>query len=135
MGHRDDQGAYHPDRAEIEAWKRTIRRDHLVGKTSVMKGKRGEDLAAALLAAMFDVRARRGRTGRGEDVEGDLPIHVEVKNWARQGGPVFDAVDQAANDCGDKVPVAMIKNKRREFLLCLRASDLWRLFDAIKEYR
>ena len=126
---------YEPSADEICRCKHEIRRKHLMGRQQVQKGKRGENMAAGLLSALFDCRCERGTTGLGVDVRGDLPIHVEVKNWKTRGGPIFDAVDQAERDAGEKVPVAMVKNSRRDFLLCIRAADLWRLFDAIREYR
>lgn len=97
---------------------------------SRQKGARGEREAAATLAAVFGVAARRGRQFSGSpdspDVVADLPgVHFEIKRVERLN--IETALDQATRDAGGKIPVVMHKKNRRDWLFSFRVADAPRL--------
>jgi len=84
-----------------------------MGRLSRQKGKRVEREAAAALAAVLGIEARRsvqysGRAGDA-DLQTSLPgIHFEVK--ARAGHACLRFHEQATSDAGlDAVPVVMLR--------------------------
>lgn len=97
---------------------------------SRQKGVRGEREAAAALAAVFGIAARRGRQYAGSpdspDVDVDVPgVHFEIKRVERLN--IETAIDQATRDAGANVPVVMHKKNRRDWLLTFRVADAPRL--------
>ena len=102
------------------------------------KGKRGELEAAKLIAATFNVNARRGQQFAGSsdspDVVSDVDgIHWEIKRVERLD--VLKAVKQAVRDAGDgKVPVVLHRKNSEEWLLTLRFADIKNLVDKLSSY-
>ena len=91
------------------------------------KGKRGErELAAALTAEGFE--ARRGQQFRGGPDSPDvivpsLPgIHWEAKRTERLS--LYDALAQATNEAGDKLPIVAHRRNHFEWVAVLRLVDL-----------
>ncbi len=91
------------------------------------KGKRGErELAALLTAEGFP--ATRGQQHRGGPDSPDvlvpsLPrIYFEAKRTERLA--LYDAVAQAKNDAGDKLPVVAHRRNHFEWLAILHLTDL-----------
>jgi hypothetical protein len=105
-----------------------------MGRMSRQKGKRGEREAAAELAAVLGVTARRGVQYQGgpdsPDVVLDgLPIHVEAKRVERLD--LYAAVKQAAGDAGDLVPIVWHKRNRKPSVVIVETSRLVDLLQAV----
>lgn len=98
-----------------------------MGKHSRDKGKRGEREAAALITRLFGVEAHRGRQYQGSDdspdVKADLPgVHWEVKRT--EALSLYPAIEQAAADAADSVPVVLHRRNGKPWLCVVRADDL-----------
>ena len=97
---------------------------------SCQKGKRGERAWRDELVAR-GYNARRGRQFSGSPdspdvVCPDLPgVHFEVKVVERLN--VNQAMNQAVNDAGDKIPVVAHKRNRGDWLVTMRASDWFKI--------
>lgn len=94
------------------------------------KGARGEREAAHELSRIFGVEARRGRqfqgTDESPDVIVDIPdVHFEVKRL--EAFRLYQALEQATADAGQKVPVVLHKQNRRPWVAIVRLDDLPRL--------
>ena len=81
-----------------------------MGAKSRRKGCRGEREAAAEIARLFRVEARRGRQYCGcdeaPDIRAAIPkVHVEVKRV--EALRLYPALNQAAADAGENVPVVL----------------------------
>jgi len=101
-----------------------------MGAKSRRKGKRGELEAAAEIRRIFRTEARRGRQFRGTDdspdVLADIPdVHIEVKRT--EAFRLFEALEQAIADAGQKVPVVLHRTNRRPWVAIVRLDDLPRL--------
>jgi len=106
-----------------------------MGRAQREKGKRGEREAAAELAAVLGVTARRGVQYHGgpdsPDVVLDgLTIHVECKRTERLA--LWPAVDQAVADAGERVPIVWHRCNRRESVVIVRTCDLARLVKVLQ---
>lgn len=93
------------------------------------KGARGELEAAAKLRE-HGYEARRGQqfSGGGDspDVVHTIPgIHLEVKRVEK--GQLYEWLEQAKRDAGDKTPVVMHKRNRREWVAILPFDALMNL--------
>jgi hypothetical protein len=97
---------------------------------SCQKGKRGERAWRDELIA-HGYQARRGRQYSGscespDVVCPDLPgFHFEVKTVERLR--VHEAMAQAVNDAGQKIPVVAHKRNRGQWLMTMRADDWFKL--------
>ena len=94
---------------------------------SIAKGKAGEREAAAALTAELGISARRGVQYQGgtdsPDVQHSLPgVHIEVKRTERFS--IYDAVEQATEDGGGKVPVVMHRRNRGDWLIVVPLARL-----------
>lgn len=101
-----------------------------MGRMERNKGKRGERELAKELARLFGVEARRGRQYQGSpespDVVADIPgTHWECKRAEKLS--VYAAVEQAAADAGDAVPVVAHRRSNKPWLAIMRLDDLPRL--------
>jgi len=101
-----------------------------MGLRSRNKGKRGEREAAAEIRRLFRTDARRGRQFSGSDESPDIvaeieDVHFEVKR--AESFRLYDALDQAAGDAGEKVPVVLHKQNRKPWVAIVRLDDLPRL--------
>ena len=101
-----------------------------MGAKSRSKGVRGELEAAAELRRLFGVEARRGRqfqgTDESPDVQVDIPgVHFEVKR--NEALRLYEALAQAAEDAGDKVPVVLHRANRKPWVAIVPLDDLPRL--------
>jgi len=101
-----------------------------VGAESRSKGVRGELEAAEELRRLFGVEARRGRqfqgTDESPDVQVDIPgVHFEVKR--NEALRLYEALAQAAEDAGDKVPVVLHRANRKPWVAIVPLDDLPRL--------
>lgn len=90
------------------------------------KGKRGElEFAKLLTDAGFP--ARRGQQFKGTKDSPDvvcevLPqFHFEVKRV--QSGNPYDWMEQAAKECGEKIPIVAHRRNGKEWLIIMRAND------------
>jgi hypothetical protein len=101
-----------------------------MGAKSRRKGKRGELEAAAEIRRLFGVEARRGRqfqgTDESPDVLVDIPdVHFEVKR--AETFRLYEALEQAIADAGQKVPVVLHRANNRPWVAIVRLDDLSRL--------
>ncbi len=90
------------------------------------KGGRGERELAAKLSEIFSLKCRRGQQFRGgpdsPDVVGVPGLHFECKRTERFN--LYAAVDQAAADCGENIPVVAHRRNKREWVVVLKMDDL-----------
>lgn len=93
---------------------------------SKQKGKRGElEFANWLKARGHD--ARRGQQFKGGTDSPDVvseslsDFHFEVKRTERFS--LYDAVEQAERDSGDKYPVVVHRRNRGDWLVVMSATD------------
>ncbi len=98
-----------------------------MGLRSRNKGKRGEREAAAELQRLFNVEARRGRQFQGgddsPDVVVDIPdVHFEVKR--AEEFRLYNALAQAAEDAGPKIPVVLHRQNRKPWVAIVQLDDL-----------
>jgi len=103
---------------------------------SRQKGKRGELELAHKLAELFG-EARRGRQysgieGRDVVVETLPGVHWECKRVERF--KLYPALDQAIEDAGDEIPVVAHRRNAREWVVCIRLSDLLRFLRAARTF-
>jgi hypothetical protein len=106
-----------------------------MGRAQREKGKRGEREAAAELAAVLGVTARRGVQYHGGPDSPDVvlegvPIHVECKRTERLS--LWPAVDQAVADAGQSVPMVWHRCNRRDSVVIVRTCDLARLVEVLQ---
>lgn len=103
------------------------------------KGKVGELELTKELTRLFGVEARRGQQFHGRDdspdVVVDIPdVHIECKRTEKLR--LHEAMQQAIDDAGDKVPVVMHRANHKPWLVIVRLDDLPRLatqlYDSIK---
>lgn len=93
------------------------------------KGKRGERMFARFLRR-YGYDARRGKQFSGGDDSPDVVhsvpgIHFEVK--FTEALRISEALTQAWDDCGDRVPVIAWKKKRHGWVAILPMDDLMKL--------
>ena len=103
---------------------------------SRQKGARGEREAAKVLSETFCCEARRGCQFAGgkdsPDVQTTIEgVHFEVKRVQRLS--IHNAIDQAVNDAGDKVPCVLHRRDRTEWLLTVRLRDVTKLAARLAE--
>ncbi len=98
------------------------------------KGKRGErDFRNMLWHQGFENAYRSqqycGSANSADVICPELPkIHFEVKYTEKLN--LYDAIDQAKKDCGDKTPVVSYRKNNHEWLIVMRSED-W--FALVKE--
>ncbi len=85
------------------------------------KGARGELEVAAILRT-YGYKARRGQQFRGgddaPDVVHNVPgVHIEVKYT--EHFRLYQALQQAQDDCGDLVPVVVHRRKHKPWVVIL----------------
>ncbi len=94
---------------------------------SKQKGNRGEREFAEWLRDNLGIEARRGQQYSGSpespDVVSDLPIHIEVKRVERLN--LSEAMRQAIRDCGDYAPIVAHRRNREDWMITMRADDLY----------
>ena len=93
------------------------------------KGKRAEREAASVLRAVFGCEFRRSQQYAGgvdsaDVVGGPADLHWEVKHQERMR--LYDWMDQAVadSDSGEKIPLVLHRQNRKEWLVTLRVNDL-----------
>jgi hypothetical protein len=101
-----------------------------MGAKSRRKGVRGELEAAAELRRLLGVEARRGRQYQGTDESPDVlaavpEVHFEVKRV--EALRLYQALEQAATDAGDKVPVVLHRANQKPWVAIVRLEDLPKL--------
>jgi hypothetical protein len=108
------------------------------GKRSRGKGKRGERLACAAIKEQFPtLNPRRSVQFKGTTDSCDVEIpeasdwFVEVKFVERLN--VWEAIERAVVEAGDKLPILMHKKTRSDWLVTVRLSDLKRLATNVVE--
>lgn len=94
---------------------------------SKAKGKRGELLACQALRDELGIAAARSQQFCGKAGAADLQtelerVHWEVKHTERLN--LYDAIEQAQADCGDKIPVVLHRRNRGEWLAVVPLSRL-----------
>jgi hypothetical protein len=108
----------------------------IMGKRSKDKGKIGEREAAAEVARLFNVNARRGvqyQGGEGSpDIVTDLDgVHFEVKRC--EALSLYAAMTQAEGDAAGSVPVVLHRKNNRPWVAIVKLDDLPRLTIALTE--
>jgi hypothetical protein len=106
----------------MEAW--------VMGRRSLTKGKRGEREAAAEIRRLFGTEAIRGRQfcggpGSPDIITGLTDIHFEIKRAEKLS--LYAAIEQAANDAGEKVPVVLHRKNNKPWLAIVPLDQLLRL--------
>lgn len=106
-----------------------------MGKFSRNKGKVGERELARELARVLGVTARRGVQFQGgpdsPDVVVDIPdLHIECKRTERFR--LYDAVEQAVEDAGTKIPVVLHRANKKPWVAVIRLDDLPRLAERLQ---
>jgi len=101
-----------------------------MGATSRRKGCRGEREAAAEIARLFRVEARRGRQYCGDPDAPDVcsaiaRVHFEVKRT--ESLRLYSALEQAVGDAGENIPVVLHRANHRPWVAIVRLDDLPRL--------
>jgi len=101
-----------------------------MGMRSRRKGCCGEREAAAEIARLFQVEARRGRQYCGDpeapDIRTAIPgVHFEVKRC--EALRLYAALEQALHDAGENIPVVLHRANRRPWVLIIRLDDVPRL--------
>lgn len=101
-----------------------------MGARSRRKGQRGELEAAAEIRRLFRVEARRGRQYCGMEESPDVltsivGVHLEVKRT--EALRLYGALEQAATDAGEQVPVVLHRANERPWVAIVRLDDLPRL--------
>ena len=96
---------------------------------SKRKGKNGE-LEVVQLLKEFNFDARRGQQFKGTpdspDVVHDMKgIHIEVKRT--EALRLWEAIDQANEDCGDDIPVVFHRPNGKPWIAILAAEDFLEL--------
>lgn len=96
---------------------------------SKAKGKSGEREACQALKEHMGIEATRsvqycGRNGDA-DLQTDTNCHFEIKRTERLN--LYDAVEQARGECGDKIPVVLHRRNRGDWLAIVPLSELRRL--------
>lgn len=94
---------------------------------SKIKGKVAELEFAHWLKTNLGIAARRGQQFQGTpdspDIVTDLErLHFEVKRVERLN--IQEAMQQASNDAGDKIPIVAHRRNRTEWLITIKAKDL-----------
>jgi Holliday junction resolvase len=105
-----------------------------MGRMQRQKGKRGEREAAAELAAVLGVTARRGVQYQGGPDSPDVvltgvDVHVEVKRTERLD--LYAAVEQATSDAAGKVPIVYHRRNHKPSLVIVETSRLMELVQAL----
>lgn len=98
-----------------------------MGRKSRDKGKRGEREAASELIRLFHCEACRGRQYQGGDDSPDVKhsisgVHFEVKRTEKLA--LWPAVEQAANECGDNIPVVLHRPNGKPWLAIVPLEQL-----------
>jgi len=101
-----------------------------MGRKSRNKGASGERELARELSRLFGIEARRGCQYHGgpgsPDVAADIPgVHIECKRTERLR--LYEALEQAIDDAGEKVPVVMHRQNHKPWVAIVRLDDLPRL--------
>lgn len=98
------------------------------------KGQRGERELAEELTRLFGLQCRRGQQYcgiEGQDVVGIDGLHIECKRT--NGLRLWQAMQQAARDAGDNVPIVCHRADRQPWLITLALEDLPDLVAILKE--
>lgn len=92
------------------------------------KGKRGELEAARALRELFGVAVTRAAQHSGKeqaDLRGTPGVHWEVKLYAKIRACRF--MDQARAECGDDVPVVLMRENGGTWMVMVPLDELQRL--------
>jgi hypothetical protein len=94
---------------------------------SKSKGKRGELELARELERLLRIEARRGQQFSGSTDSPDIihsiaGVHIECKRT--EALRLAQAMQQAIDDAGDKLPVVMHRASRQPWMVSLRLDDL-----------
>ena len=105
--------------------------------SSKRKGKTGELECSKAISKHLGIEARRGVQYTGgtdsPDVVSDLTgIHFEVKRT--ESLRLWDAMQQAQEDAGDKVPVVVHRKNRKPWVVICCLSDLGDLATEIADH-
>ena len=106
-----------------------------MSKMSRDKGKRGEREVATIIRS-HGFEARRGQQHRGGSDSPDVihnisNVSVEVK--FREQLNVYAALDKAAEEAGNKVPVVFHRRKRTGWVVSMAADDFLCAMKLIRE--
>ncbi len=101
-----------------------------MGRKSRDKGAAGERELARELSRVLGVEARRGCQYHGgpgsPDVVAEIPdVHLECKRTERFR--LYEALEQAIADAGDKVPVVAHRQNHKPWVVIVQLDDLPRL--------
>lgn len=96
------------------------------------KGKRGELEAARALRELFGVAVTRAAQHSGKeqaDLRGTPGLHWEVKLYAKIGACRF--MDQAQAECGDDVPIVLMRENGGQWMVMVPLNELSRLLQRL----
>jgi hypothetical protein len=96
------------------------------------KGKSGELQAARALRELLGIAVTRAAQNSGKeqaDLRGTPGIHWEVKWCAKIGACRF--MDQARADCGEDVPVVLMRENGGQWMVMVPLDELDRLFQRL----
>lgn len=100
------------------------------------KGAAAERQAAAAIARQFGCEARRGQQFSGSpdspDIVSSLPVHWECKRVEK--GNLYQWLEQACRDAGDKVPVVIHRRNNHEWVLVMRLKDASEFAQAVSSH-
>ncbi|NQU19769.1 MAG: hypothetical protein HQ567_00690 [Candidatus Nealsonbacteria bacterium] len=101
-----------------------------MGRKSRDKGASGERELARELSRLLGVEARRGCQYHGgpgsPDVVADIPdVYIECKRAERLR--LYEALQQAVDDAGEKVPVVVHRQNNKPWVAIVRLDDLPKL--------
>lgn len=99
----------------------------MAGLRSRNKGKRGEREAAHELERLFGIEAHRGCQYTGSPDSPDVKtsihgVHIEVKRVEKVR--LYEALRQAVEDAGEKIPVVLHRANDKPWLAIVRLDDL-----------
>ena len=101
-----------------------------MGRKSRDKGASGERELARELSRLLGIEARRGCQYHGgpgsPDVVADIPdVHIECKRTERLR--LYEALGQAIDDAGEKVPVVVHRQNNKPWVVVVRLEDIPKL--------
>lgn len=105
-----------------------------MAKNSKKKGKTGELEACQALREALGIAAARSQQYCGKAGDADLQTELTKVHWEVKRTEylrLYDAIEQAQADCGDKIPVVLHRRNRGEWLAVVPLAFLSALAEEI----
>ena len=108
-----------------------------MGRMSKNKGARGERELANELERLFKCQAHRGRQYSGGSESPDVVttidgVHIECKRVEQFR--LWDALEQANSDCGDKTPIVCHRKNNKPWVVVVELDKHPELIKRMKKY-